>query len=364
MLEIIRHSSSTVSTADFRYIKNLARENYVGYGPLCKELEHRLAKRFGRTGAVLTSSGEGALALALHQLQSQRPDKTEVVVSSYVCSAVVNAILAQGLQPVFADVAPSSLNLGLDDVREHRLTERALAIICTHMGGFPDDVHAAMQFGVPVISDCAQAIGSAIAGRSLLAFGEMAITSFGPTKFMTAGLGGAVLCDGQNHDSIRRLAMPELSVAEYQEQGFVRTLGQHVSDLNAGLALAQLEQLELFVQMRRRIAQKYDKALSSVPGLIFPKKLAGAEPNWFRYYFLSDHASEWQHRLQAMGVDARTSISHVMNDYFPCVGTRAELARQGQRVVSLPIYPGLKNAQVTRIVEALQRVAAEITETL
>ncbi len=362
MSEIIRHSSSTVDKADFRYIRQLAQENYVGHGTLCDELERRLAKRFSRTGVVLAGSGEGALALSLQQLHRQRPDRNEVIVSSYVCSAIVNAILSQGLQPVFADVVSGAMNLGLGDVAQHRLTEKTLVILCTHMGGFADDVNAAMQLGVPVISDCAQAIGSVLGGRSLLSLGDIAVTSFGPTKFMTAGLGGAVLCDEQDHDFIRRLAMPELSVAEYRERGFVRTLGQHFSDLNAGLALAQLDHVDIFVKKRRLIAQKYDKVLSFVPGLILPGKIAGAEPNWFRYYFFSHQAHEWQQRLQAMGVDARTSISHVMTDYFPGVGLRIELARQAAQVVSLPIYPGLKPAQITQVVEALQCVAVQIAE--
>ncbi len=358
MAEYIRHSSSAVSNTDFRHIRNLARDNFVGYGQLCKKLETQLANKFNRTSVVLASSGEGALVLALHELKSQRSDKNEIVVSSYVCPAVVNAIQSQGLQPVFADVARDSLNLSVHDVKQ-RLTKHTLAIICTHMGGFPDDIDAASQFGITVISDCAQAIGSSISGRPLLSFGDMAITSFGPTKYLTGGLGGAVLCDEKNTASMRRMAMPELSVAEYQEQGFISTLGQHFSDINAGLVLAQLEKLERFVQKRRRIAKLYDKALETASGLVFPEQIAGAEPNWFRYYFFSDHASEWQRRLQKLGVDARTSISHVMTDYFPGSGARAELARQARRVVSLPIYPVLNTEQVTRIIEALQCVAAE-----
>lgn len=362
MLEIIRHSSSTLLRSDFSFIKGFAQENFVGYGPLCKDLEHQLAKKFSRTGVVLTGSGEGALELALHQLQTKNPGKSEVVVSSYVCPAVVSAIIAQGLKPVFADLAKGSLNLGLDDVSQHRLSQHTLAILCTHMGGFPDDVLGAMEFNIPVISDCAQAIGSGIAGKSLLTFGDMSIASFGPTKFMTSGLGGAVLCDGQDSFSIQRFATPELSVEAYKQHGFIRTIGQHVSDLNAGLALAQLEHVGTFVKKRMRIKNRYDKALCDVPNLDFPKKVAGAEPNWFRYYFFSDYAHEWQRRLQLLGIDARNSISHVMTDYFPGEAVREVLAKQTQRVVSIPIYPGLKDNQVTRIVEALQRVAAEITE--
>jgi len=359
MLDAIRHSSSTVCATDFCFIRKLAKQNYVGYGELCKELERRLAEGCGRAAAILTGSGEGALALALHRLKSVNPGKEEVIISSYVCPSVVNAILSGGLRPVFADIAPDSLNLGLDDVRERRLTQDTLAIVCTHIGGLPDDIYSATQLGVPVISDCAQALGSGIGGRSLLALGDISITSFGPTKFLTGGLGGAVLCATQDEEAIRRSATPELAVADYRENGFEQTLGQHVSELNAGLVLAQLEHLAGFVQKRRRIAQRYDKALTSVPGVSLPGKVSAAEPNYFRYYFFSDRAIEWQHCLAQAGIDARTSISHRVSEYFPDDGTRPVLARQAQRVVSIPIYPGLKAAQVARIFDTLQCIALE-----
>ena len=362
MSEMIRHSSSSVNKSDFRYINKLAQDNYVGYGALSRELERRLAGKFSREEAILTGSGEDALALALHQLQSCNPNKDEVVVSSYVCAAVVNAVLSQGLRPVFADVALDSLNLGVEDIRVNRLTGKTLAIICSHMGGYPDDINAAMKLGVPVISDCAQAIGSTIAGAQLISLGDMSITSFGSTKFLTAGLGGAVFCDERNANAIRRLATSELSVSDYQEQGFVQTQGQHFSDLNAGLGLSQLARLEHFLQKRRRIAEKYDRVLSGMRGVSFPKKIFGAEPNWFRYYFLTDRADEWRCRLLTKGVDARTSISHVMTDYFPRKAKRAELAKQSKRVISLPIYPELKAVQIAHILRVLKSVAIEISE--
>ncbi len=364
MPKFIRHSSSSVGKSDFRYINKLAQDNYVGHGLLSRALESRLAERFSRASVILAGSGEAALALTLHQLKSCNPDKDEVVVSAYVCPAVVNAVLSQGLRPVFADVAPGSLNLGVEDVKATRLTAKTLAIICTHMGGYPDDINAAIQLGVPVISDCAQAIGASIEGRQLISLGDVAITSFGPTKFLTAGLGGAVFCDEPSANAIRRLATAEFSVGYYKKHGFVRTQGQHFSDLNAGLGLSQLERLERFLQKRRIIAKKYDKVLKGVHGVSFPKKTFGAEPNWFRYYFLTDRADEWKHHLLAMGIDARTSISHVMTDYFPQETKRTELAKQSKRVVSLPIYPELDAVKITSVLGALRSIAVELTETV
>ena len=153
-------------------------------------------------------------------------------------------------------------------------------------------------------------------------------------------------------------------MGDYQKHGFVRTQGQHFSDLNAGLGLSQLERLDHFLQKRRLLAKKYDRLLKGVQGVSFPKKTFGAEPNWFRYYFLTDRADEWQRHLLAKGIDARTSISHVITDYFPQEAKRTELAKQSKRVVSLPIYPELEAVQITRVLGALQSVAAEITETV
>jgi perosamine synthetase len=362
MPDMIPHSSSTVVDADFAYVRDLAARNFVGRGPLCDQLEARLAGMFKRTGAILTDSGEDALSLALHSLRDRFPGRDEVVVSAYSCVAAVNAILSQSLKPVLADLTPGSLSLDFEDVKARRLSSRTLAIVCQHVGGLPDDMRAATNLGVPVISDCAQSIGALIDGRSVLEFGDIAIASFGSTKFITGGTGGAVLCGEADEEIIRRLAAPELPVGHYRDRGFMRTLGQHASDLNAGLVLAQLDRLEEFVVARRRIAQRYDEALEGAAHVAGARHLATAEPNWFRYYFLSDRAADWQHRLTQQGIDARTSISHLLPAYFQDSDSLPEAASQAARIVSVPIYPALRDAQVERIENALRGTAAEMKE--
>jgi perosamine synthetase len=362
MVDLIPHSSSAIEVADFAYVGDMAKRNFVGRGPLCAQLEERLARTFKRSDAVLTDSGEDALSLVLHLLRDRRPACDEVVISAYSCVAVLNAILSGGLKPVFADVTPDSLNLDFDDVRSQRMSPRTLAIVCQHMGGYPDDLRRTSTLGVPVISDGAQGIGARLGGRSVLEYGDFAVASFGSTKFITGGTGGAVLCGKVDAESMRRLAAPELSVAQYREHGFARTLGQHVSDLNAGLTLAQLNRLDHFVDARRRIARRYDDALMGSSLATRLDRVADSEPNGFRYCFLTDRAADWQQRLVGRGIDARTSISHLLAEYFPGGPTLPQVARQAARLVSVPIYPALDDAQTSRIEQALRDTAAKLQE--
>lgn len=355
-MERIPHSASTVRPEHLRYLREAVERNHVGRGPLSQRLCEALAAHCGREAAVLADSGEAALALALAHLHAQQPQRDEVLVCAYVCPAVVNAILARGLRPVFADNAPGSLNLDVADAAR-RLSARSLAIVCTHVGGYPDDIAAALRLGVPVVSDCAQGLGATVDGQPVTALGALTVLSFGSTKFLTAGLGGAVLGSAADAQALARLSSPELPVADYRAGGFVPTLGQHFGDLNAALALAQLEDFDAFRRARLEIAADYDAVLRHVPGVQLPVLPPGGAGNGFRYYFLSDRAAAWAGKLQAAGIDARTSIAHVMTDYFADSGSRPALARNAGRVVSLPIYPALQESQRERIVRALREPA-------
>jgi dTDP-4-amino-4,6-dideoxygalactose transaminase len=364
MVDRIPHSSSAVDPSDFGYILELARLNFVGRGELSKAFESALAKDFERDWATLTGSGEQAVQLALFYLRSLAgSDQNEVVVSSYVCPAVVNAILSLNLKPVYADICSGSLNLNINDVVNRRLTYKTLALICTHVGGFPDDIHAASQLGVPVISDCAQALGTQVGSRSVAAISQLSTMSFGPTKFLTAGLGGAVLSDDPEVASrVKLIATSELSPEEYQSTGFVHTLGSAVSDLNSGLGLMQLKHVTEFLARRKAISEEYDSVLKRCSRVKMPEFLSSSSPNWFRYYFFSEHAAQWVSALVREGIDARASIAHNMISYSDMPEPYPGLASMVSRVVSLPIYPSLTRAQLDRVCDAISRIARNLDD--
>jgi perosamine synthetase len=350
----IRHSASAVSAGDFCYVEGVAARNFVGDGPLCEDLRELLRRQFSCREAILTSSGTAALHLALLGLAQEYPARTRVVLSAYVCPQVLSAVIQAGLQPVLVDTRSDSLNMDTGSAGA-QIDTRTLAIICTHIGGIPDDHATAATFGVPVISDCAQAVGSLAHGRDLACEGVCAVLSFGPTKMVTAGGGGALLCRSESLAvSVSLLAQPELTVAVYRRQGFRVTYGQHLGDLTAGLASAQLRRLDALVNRRRMIAERYEHAMRKRGDVQRVSEGNGVRSNRFRFYFLSEHAAAWIDTLRSHGIDARGSISHAIPAYGQDLGAYPRLASVYGGVVSVPIYPAMTDDEVDTVTSVLQ----------
>ncbi len=351
---MISHSASHVVAEDFAYVQGIIDRNYIGAGPLCAELKARLSARFARNQVTLTHSGTAALHLGLMALASLSPSKTRVLVGAYLCPEVVSAVMQAGLEPVFVDCSPDSLNIDVS-LAANQVDERTLAIICTNIGGMPDDYRAAAKLGVPLISDCAQAVGSCIAGHDVASEGIFSILSFGATKMLTAGSGGALLSNSEELGSAAgRLGLQELPVEEYRRGGFHVTFGQHVGDLTAGLAIAQLGRLETMIERRREIAGAYDSALHMQENVEVFSEGGLVKSNRFRYYFFSDQASAWVEWLRSKDIDARRSISHVLPEYFGNLRAFPHLSRASQRVVSVPVYPAMTTGQSAYVAEILR----------
>jgi perosamine synthetase len=351
---MIRHSASHVVAEDFAYVQGIIDRNYIGAGPLCAELKALLAARFERNEVTLTHSGTAALHLALMALSAQYPSKTRVLVGAYLCPEVVSAVMQAGLEPIFVDCSPDSLNMDVS-VAANRVDDKTLAIICTNIGGMPDDYRSAAKLGVPVISDCAQAVGSRVAGRDVASEGVFSILSFGATKMLTAGSGGALLSSNEELGSAaERLAQQELPVEEYRGSGFQVTFGQHIGDLTAGLAIAQLRRLDAMIDRRRQIAAIYDSALRPRENVALLNAGGLVQPNRFRYYFLSDQAPAWVDCLRARDIDARRSISHAVPEYLGDLKAFPHLARASRRVVSVPIFSAMTTEQSAYVAQILK----------
>lgn len=349
---MIPHSASQVETQDFAFIAGVVERNFVGRGPLCADLERELGLRFGRAHVTLCNSGTAALHLALVALKQHAPAGARVLLGAYGCPEVVSAVLRAGLQPHFVDIAPGTLNMDMQAARA-QVDERALAILCTHIGGRPDDLAAAAALGLPVISDCAQGVGSRIGAEDVASAGICSILSFGATKMLTVGSGGAVLSgDATLGARIAHLARAELSVEEYRREGLVPRFGQHVGELTAGLALAQLRKLDVSIERRREIAAAYDTALAPHPDAQAPGEQL-VRLNRFRYYFMTSRADAWLAHLRSNGIDARRSISHALPDYVGRLDAFSGLARALRQVVSVPVYPAMTASQVHTVAAAL-----------
>ena len=350
----IPHSSSQVLAEDFGYIAGLGDSNFVGAGRQSAALRDELRAFCGAVTVLLCDSGTDALRLALLGLSRRYPDRTEVIANAYVCPAVPSAICQLGLTPVFADCNPQDMGLAKEAVAR-LIGPKTLAIICSHVGGIAEPVIEFAGFGVPVISDAAQALGSSNASGQVAAQGIMSVMSFGATKVITGGSGGALaIFDAELAESIAPLAVEELPVGRYLSDGFLPTWGQHFDDLRAGLVRAQLTRLPAMLAARRQIAATYDAALESRSAARLLPEAATQGANRFRYYvFVADRDARLA-QLHAAGIDARPSIAHDMCAYFR-LDERAfpNLGNNGRQLISLPIHLALDAAAITQVAEQL-----------
>ena len=351
---MIRHSSSHVVANDFGYISQLAEKNFVGRGELCDKFSSELANRFRRYKCLLTRSGATSIEIGLHVLRMREPDANEVVLSGYVCPTVVSAVVREGLKPIFVDVQKHSMNI--DSVAVERvITKKTLAVVMTHIGGCSDPIDDLLSLNIPLVSDCAQALGATWRGVELTAYGDFSIASFGPTKFMTSGGGGALFADEDFFYCAQRHSQQELEVSDYESSGFTATHGQSFSDLAAGLGLAQLERFNLMLERRKYIANRYTALLESCPDIQMPVYFDEGASNNYRYYFFSSSANKWIKHLQKHNIDARSSFSHCMADYFPNISDIPNLKRNVTQLISLPIHMALTNKDVAHIEYAIEQ---------
>ena len=324
----------------------VVRAGHLAQGPEVAALEAAVAAVAGCRHAVAVSSGTTALQLALSALGLGQGD--QVIVPSYACTALLHAVWAVGAQPVVADVDPASGNLDAERVRRC-CGPRVRAAIVPHLFGAAAPVAAIAALGVPVVEDCAMALGATRGGRPLGSLGSVAVCSFYATKLVAAGEGGMVL----THDA--DLAATVRGQRSYDGLPADRPrLNAKMTDLAAAVARVQMDRLPDFIASRRRLAARYAAALAGL-GLALPA--ADTERVWYRYVVQTpDDATGLLQAVNQRGVAARRPVPNPLHLELGLPDAQFPGASQAWRQnVSLPLYPTLTESEFDRVVEAVRR---------
>ena len=324
----------------------VVRAGHLAQGPEVAALEAAVAAVAGCRHAVAVSSGTTALQLALSALGLGQGD--QVIVPSYACTALLHAVWAVGAQPVVADVDPASGNLDAERVGRC-CGPRVRAAIVPHLFGAAAPVAAIAALGVPVVEDCAMALGATRGGRPLGSLGSVAVCSFYATKLVAAGEGGMVL----THDA--DLAAAVRGQRSYDGLPADRPrLNAKMTDLAAAVARVQMDRLPDFIASRRRLAARYAAALAGL-GLALPA--ADTERVWYRYVVQTpDDATGLLQAVNQRGVAARRPVPNPLHLELGLPDAQFPGASQAWRQnVSLPLYPTLTESEFDRVVEAVRR---------
>ena len=381
---------------DEAVLQVLRSGQYIG-GGVVNAFETSFAAACAVPHAIGCNSGTDALTLALRALEIGPGD--EVITSSFSFFATAEAISAVGATPVFVDVDPASYLLDLDRIVA-AVTPATRALLPVHLFGRPVDMERinaiALRHGLRVIEDCAQATGASWAGRPGGSWGDAGCFSFFPTKNLgAAGDGGAVVC----RDSSLAQRIRELAVHGMPRRYLHTDLGYNsrLDAMQAAVLNVKLPHLPLWVERRRRIAQRYREALGDLPTLL----LADAGPDghsWNQFVVRvpgcpaaqarcagrctpsSDSASfglpeaccrDWlKQQLQEEGVitiiyypiPIHRQPAYAELGYGP--GSLPVTERLCVEVLSLPIFPELDDEQQERVITTLRQLVGTASPVL
>jgi len=340
--KLIPHSRPTLGTEEVRRISEVINSGNIAQGEKVEQFEVCLAREIGTSGAVACSSGTAALHLVLLGMDIGPGD--EVIVPSYVCSALLNAVSYVNAIPVLAEVDPQNHNIDPADVKR-RLTSRTKAVIAPHLFGMPADMDRLVSFGVPVIEDCAQAVGTLSNGKAVGGLGYAAIFSFYATKVITTGEGGMVLSDSK--DLLERIR--DLREYDQRESHSVR-YNYKMTDIQAAMGLSQLQKLHDFITSRREVAEIYFRAFEAFD-LDLPPRDAGHI--YYRFVIrLKKDAGPLISSMAKKGIECARPVYKPLHRYLKIDGYPVT-EQVWFRSISLPIYPSLTKEQADQVETSL-----------
>lgn len=317
-------------------------------------LESEFADFCGTKYAVGVASGTDALSLSLLASGLQRGD--EVITVSFTAFATVAAIVAAGGQPVFVDVDPETYTMDVSRV-EDKITGRTRAIIPVHLYGHPTDMSPLVELGqrynLTIIEDACQAHGSRYSGRRVGSLGHIGCFSFYPTKNLGAyGDGGMVVTNDEWVAARVRLLRNQGQGKRFHHM--IHAVHSRLDELQAAILRVKLAKLEGWNARRRQIAELYRQELGGAE-LILPIERPWALHNYHLYVVQVDNREDVSQRLAALGVASDVHYPlpvHLQPAYasFGCrEGDLPVTERLAQRVMTLPMYPELEDAEVRRV---------------
>ena len=281
-------------------------------GPFVRRFEEAWAARVGRRYGIAVSNGTMALENALVSAGIGRGD--EVIIPAFTIISCAIAVLRAGAVPVLVDSDPYTWNIDPGAI-EAKITARTRAVMAVHIYGLPCEMDAilalAAGYNLKVIEDAAQMHGQTYRGKPCGSFGDISTLSFYSNKFVSCGEGGMLLTD-DGKTAARCRAYRNLCFGD--KRRFVHeSIGTNmrISNLQAAVGLAQLENLDATTQCKRRIGERYMDLLSSLPALQLPVRQTDYARNnyWAVGAVLTDEhpldAQQLIERLAEKGIGAR-----------------------------------------------------------
>jgi len=345
-----------------KVLRNGPLTNALGAGPAVTQFEKKFAEFSAAKHAIAMNTGTAALHSAIAAAGVKQGD--EVILPSFTFVATAEAVVLAGGNPVFADIDPETYNISPVAIAE-AVTRKTKAIVPVDLYGLPADIKPirkiAVEHGLAVVEDSAQAHGATWDGKPAGAFADMACWSLYASKNMTTGEGGVVTTNSDEMAETLRMIRTHGEKAKYAS--LMLGCNYRMSEIQAAIGSVQLGKLRAFVDRRRGNARKLTELLAETDRLQLPHEPKGGEHSWYLYTVrLRDAAGSERDKVVAelknKGIGAEVYYAnpvHLMPYYHDNFGKRElpETEKAAKQVFSLPVHPNVTAEQVEYIGKTL-----------
>lgn len=375
---MLPYARPTITEAEIQEVEDCLRSGWLSTGPRTQRFEEALASFTGAEFCVATNTGTAALHLAV--LASGVKPGDEVVTTPMTWVATANVVLHSGARPVFVDVEEGTLNLDPRKL-EAAITDKTKAVLPVHYAGLPCDEDALLEVcrahGLALVEDAAHALGASYKRRPIGSIGDVTMFSFHPAKNLTTGEGGALVSnDPELAAHARRLRYHGIDMSpesrfggrgpaayDVVEAGFK----YNISDLQSAIGLHQLAKLDERNHRRGELARMYREQLATVAHV----DALGDAPY--------EHEHAWHMMVIRAETDALTAdrdgLIQALRDREVGAGVHfvplhlqtlyREAAREADlpvatrahgEILTLPLFPDMRDEDVTFVVDVLRDV--------
>lgn len=332
-------------------------------GQFHKKLEAALAEYLGVEFVSLFTNGTLPLITALQALGITG----EVITTPYSFVATTHALWWNGIKPVFVDIDPATCNLDPDKI-EAAITDKTTAIMPVHCYGIPCDTERiqaiADRHGLKIIYDAAHAFGVQVNGESILKAGNMSTLSFHATKVFNTVEGGALIC----HDAETKKQIDFLKNFGFAGETEVVAPGinSKMDEIRSAYGLLNLQQVDKAIEARHKVADYYREVLRSVKGVRVFEDMEGVHHN-YSYFPILVNAEEYGMTRDELYFKMKEQNVLGRRYFYPLISTfdtyknlessnpanLPEATRIADEVICLPMYYGLTDEDLERVVECI-----------
>lgn len=344
-----------------KYVNACLDSNWISSkGEFIEKFENTFAQFTRAPFALSVFNGTVALHVALKALAL--PPGSEIIVPTLTYVASVNTIVEAGYVPVFADSTLDTWQLDVAQIKKH-ITPKTRAIMAVHLYGQMGDMHELKllceQHQLKLIEDCAEAFGSSYQSQHAGTIGDVGTFSFYGNKTITTGEGGMVIC--RDEQLFKRMAkLKNQGVCpEKQYWHDVIAYNYRMTNIQAAIGLAQLEQADWILKRKKEIAAFYRHHLQDISNIQFQKELPDRTHSYWMFSILLNQVNDrdpLRQYLAANGIETRPLFYpvHTMPMYQHLGGHFPNADWVGTRGLNLPSYPGLTEENLEYITKNIR----------